>query len=1247
MSDKRDDFLVRPIITLTASNRAPVLSYARGDLTYGLVSPPASGTTATTSATFSFTDADLADTHAVSVAFDATASGTATPLGALRPVLATDATGGTKGRVTWTYGVDAAALSRLAAGQTVTQVFDVTVSDKHGGTLVRPIAVTLTGRNDAPVLVAASGIKTVGTIAEAVGPSNPLPAVTGSFAFTDLDQIDTHYTLATFDAAASDTTTALGFLQPVIATDSAGGATGRVTWTYRVPATELDQLAAGQSVKQVFDVAVNDAHGGTVVQPITITLTGSNDLPVLSYAQGDMTYGRVSPPASGTVATASGTFSFTDVDTVDTHAVSATFDAAASGTATALGSLRPVLATDSTGGAKGQVAWTYQADAAVLGRLAVGQTVTQVFDVSVSDKHGGTLVRPIAITLTGTGAAPDRAPVLSFGSPSTALEERGYYVDGVSTATIAVSKSDPDVGDTASYILPDWTVVDATHLSKNGSYGSAVLDTRSGVLTYTLDNARAATDALTYGDTVTDGFAIAVRDKHGLTATKTAAFTIKGTGDAPVVSASAPSAALIEAGAGTPGTSSATVTFTAYDPEGSAVSYGAYGKSLDATHVLLAGIYGSAVLDTDTGVLTYTLDNTAAATNALVPGRSATDTVEFFVDDEDYGRTYVTTDFTTQGTNDAPTLVVTGTDTTILASTASDGLQRGRTDPNPGDYHAVDSLSPVLSPDGTKVVFFSEAPALALGNIANSGQLYLKDLATGKTTLIPNADSEGSGDYSSVAFSPDGSELAFGSRATDLVPGGKVEGQVFIENLATGTFKLVSSSSNGTEGDDTSGSPVFSRDGKKVAFFSSADNLVPGDTNGVPDLFVKDLATGAITRVTTFADGVRAYPALGDSVASFSPDGTKVAYDVHTDEPVPDDSDGTTNIFVKDLVTGAVTSVSTTANGIKANGRNYEPVFLTGSKVAFASDASNLVAGDTNGTSDIFVKDLGTGAITRVSTASDGAQLSGHSGNPVASADGSKLVFVTDEFSPSNTNDSQTNVVEKDLATGVVTPVTNSPYFFNLAPALSSDGSRVAFESNDPTLVLVDTNFAYDIFVRDLGSGLVAHPTGTVTDSATQQVLSTTGNLLFTDPEIADTHSVTVKRAAGDLGTLMASLSSDNIAVETKRIDWTYHVDHSALSSLSAGQTRKDTFSVTVADQHGASTTQTVAVTLVGMDHAAGSANRDVSLINPGPTSFATAVPGIGGQTGTGTASLLTDGNVHESSSIATLHPRNSEHISL
>ncbi len=338
---------------------------------------------------------------------------------------------------------------------------------------------------------------------------------------------------------------------------------------------------------------------------------------------------------------------------------------------------------------------------------------------------------------------------------------------------------------------------------------------------------------------------------------------------------------------------------------------------------------------------------------------------------------------------------------------------------------------------------------------------------------------EGNNASDVASFSADGSRVVFQSTATNLVAGDtNGSWDIFVKDPATGAITRVSTDVNGVQGNASSLEASFSPDGTKVIFFSHANNLVAGDTNGVPDVFVKDLATGVVTRISTDVNGVQGND--HSYTAAFSPDGTKVVFVSGSSNFVAGDS-STADIFIKDLVTGVVTKVSAALDGTGGNGHSHQPLFSPdGTKVVFHSDSSNLVAGDTNGVTDIFVKDLITGVVTRVSTDSTGlGQGNNISEDPVFSPDGTKVAFMSlaDNLVAGDTNGGW-DIFVKDLVTGVLTRVSTDGGGLqgnnhSLMPVFSPDGTRIAFFSYAANLVAGDGNAVPDVFVKDLTTGEV------------------------------------------------------------------------------------------------------------------------------------------------------------------------------
>ena len=323
--------------------------------------------------------------------------------------------------------------------------------------------------------------------------------------------------------------------------------------------------------------------------------------------------------------------------------------------------------------------------------------------------------------------------------------------------------------------------------------------------------------------------------------------------------------------------------------------------------------------------------------------------------------------------------------------------------------------------------------------------------------------------------SADGRYVVFTSTSSNLVAG-DANGQqdVFVKDTLTGTVTLVSTDSTGVQGNNSSNTPSISADGTHVAFQSTASNLVAGDTNNQQDIFVKDLATGTTTRVSTDSTGVQVNGI--SSIASISADGTRVAFQSNASTLVAGDTNSTTDVFVKDLGTGTTTRVSTDSAGAQSAGTSINAsISGDGTRVAFQSNASNLVTGDTNGSTDVFVKDLGTGTTTRVSTDSTGAQSTGgNSLAPSISADGTRVAFssTASNLVASDTNGQQ-DVFVKDLGTGTITRVSTDSAGAegdgtSANSSISGDGTRVAFQSNANNLVADDTNGSTDVFEADV-----------------------------------------------------------------------------------------------------------------------------------------------------------------------------------
>jgi Tol biopolymer transport system component len=297
-----------------------------------------------------------------------------------------------------------------------------------------------------------------------------------------------------------------------------------------------------------------------------------------------------------------------------------------------------------------------------------------------------------------------------------------------------------------------------------------------------------------------------------------------------------------------------------------------------------------------------------------------------------------------------------------------------------------------------------------------------------------------------------------------------------------GTTDRVSVSSLGTAGDDFSDLAAISADGRFVAFWSFASTLVPGDTNGTTDVFVHDRLTGTTERVSVDSHERQATGASIDTNLgrpAISADGRYVAFASSATNLVKGDRNQASDIFVRDRAAGTTERVSVVGRRTEANGGSSEPsISPDGRFVAFASGATNLVPGeDTNFTSDVFLLDRSTGPLQRVSVSSAGDQANNSSGSPAVSPDGRLVAFSSDadNLVPGEPQDSARDVYLRDVQAGTtegISTASSGLLRHSDGPAISANGQLVAYHSWDGGLVAGDTNDRYDVFVLDRTTGV-------------------------------------------------------------------------------------------------------------------------------------------------------------------------------
>ncbi|NUT51615.1 MAG: hypothetical protein HOV94_30615 [Saccharothrix sp.] len=393
--------------------------------------------------------------------------------------------------------------------------------------------------------------------------------------------------------------------------------------------------------------------------------------------------------------------------------------------------------------------------------------------------------------------------------------------------------------------------------------------------------------------------------------------------------------------------------------------------------------------------------------------------------------------------------------------------------------------------------------------------------ASGAVTVLASAPTGGGQadrESNGPVISGNGRFVAFQSMATNLAPGG-ADG-IFVRDLRTRRTELVSVATGGAVGNGLSWAPSISADGRYVAFQSRATNLVPGDTNGVEDVFVRDRRTGRTERVSVADDGSEltlysqrpsisgdgrhvafiagsntgqgavllrdrvagrttnvsaGYAGGGDwaETPEVSTDGRFVVFMSYSDDIVPGDVNRVSDIFVHEVATGRNTLVSVGAGG-PADFHSFLPsISGNGRYVTFITQSTNLVPGHTGLVSDLFVRDTAEGRTTLVSATADGVQADEDSWDSAMDFSGRYIVYYTLATNLVPDAPGTQNVLLHDLWTGDtrLVPVGVGgarPDSWSASPSIDARGRRVAYSSGATNLVAGDVNGVEDVFVTHL-----------------------------------------------------------------------------------------------------------------------------------------------------------------------------------
>lgn len=696
-------------ITVTGSNDAPRIDAGGTDdaATITEIEDGKAGENTIThekSGVIKFADADDSDTHTLAVV-----PNQPDYLGELTIVDNGDRTIG------WTFKVDDKDIDYLAVGETLTQEYEVTVTDGNGAQTTQTVTITIVGTNDAPIIDEA-GSDTTGAVTEDAAD----PTTSGTLVWGDADTRDEHTWTVT---------------QP--------GQYGELTindngeWVYELDSRKADHLPAGETATDIIIVKVDDGNGGWDTQEIVITITGTNDVPVIEDTTVAAGLVKEAGHQEAGIPSVAGQLVASDAD--DNAVLTWSLKDADNNDAL---TLQGVYGSITLNAQTGEWTYTLNNDADVTEKLNVGDTETEVFKAYVSDGQGGVVEQNITVTVEGTNDAPvasaDTDTVVEAGV-ETGGNDPFTGAKAQATGNVLDNDTDVDEGDKATLAVDGFYLGTDTSGAASeagspvdGKYGSLVLNA-DGTYTYTLADDSTEVQALQAGATATETFTYIVIDEHGATHQNTLTITITGTNDAPTITSAQEAAQgeVTEAGhnadgSENPGTATAAGTLTSHDVDTNATAtWNIQGSG--------NGMYGTIAIDPSTGQWIYTLDNDRTATQALKNGDEKTETFTARVQDEHGAWAEQVITVTVHGTNDAPT--ATGEDVTFDEDPAGGAVSGNLldNDANPEGGSLIVKNFTVADGDGNLVTYDVGDSAVDVGGI---GTIVLK--ADGSYVFTPN-----------------------------------------------------------------------------------------------------------------------------------------------------------------------------------------------------------------------------------------------------------------------------------------------------------------------------------------------------------------------------------------------------------------------------------------------------------------------------------------------------------------------------
>ncbi|WP_172634445.1 retention module-containing protein [Shewanella violacea] len=565
----------------------------------------------------------------------------------------------------WTYTLDDSLADSFAEGQSTEEVFLVTVTDEFGLTSTQNVTITVQGTNDSPIIFLDEGDSASGTVIESGSEDDGvfipgIDVINGTLSVEDVDTIIADNPIWSFTPQSNN--------YGVFNLNSTTG-----EWTYNLNNNLADPLAEGESAEETFLVTVTDEFGATDTQLVTITVQGTNDLPILTV---DIE-GGVTKDANNTTLSDSGILSFTDVDTSNTHSVSEDYnqdidwsngDITSVLTQGEITSLIDGFSVDSN-------SWDYSIANSLVQFLGADETITLSFEVTVTDNDDGTDTETVSITIFGTNSLPE------------------LTVEG--TGAVLEDFTNPDLNDFGAISFTDADVSDTHEVTEEykgdifwtgGTLSNQLIAQDIDILIdgftvdddnwdYTIPNA--LVQFLAVGETITLSFDVTVTDNRGGSDTEPVTITITGTNDIPIITSSggAHLGSVKEEGVVDDFDNDPNNNNT---PADAVLQTGGTVTAEDADHNAIltwsgdeSGTYGEFTIDSVSGEWVYAL-NDSVLVNALASGESHDEIFTVTVTDEFGATDTQNITVTVNGTNDIP--VITSSGAAHLGSVKEEGV---------------------------------------------------------------------------------------------------------------------------------------------------------------------------------------------------------------------------------------------------------------------------------------------------------------------------------------------------------------------------------------------------------------------------------------------------------------------------------------------------------------------------------------------------------------------------------------------